>query len=909
QWGSPAPITYGTQLGSAQLNATANVPGSFVYTPSAGTLLHAGNDQPLTVVFTPQDLQNYLRVTNGVTIDVLPAPLSIRADDKTRMAGQPNPPLTATFTGLVPGDLPSSLERPPTLTTTATIDSPPGNYPIIVSGASDPDYSITLINGTLTVTPVLPPTITVQPRSQTNFVSQTVQFSVEAAGAPPLRYQWLKDGGLLPNATNATLVLTQVTLSDAGVYRVMVANRAGSVMSEPARLVVLPPHTGPGSLDLTFHPRSGLDGWRYGLDCIDTQPDGKLLIGGYFTNYSGVPRNSFVRLNPDGSLDTDFAPQLSTPEDYPAGVTVVALQPDGKILIGGWFDSINGTPRRNFARLHPDGRLDEGFSAVLENGTVQAIALQRDGKILVGGSFEIINGTARRFLARLNGDGTLDESFQPAPLEIGDDWYVKALGLQSDGKILVAGHIFDVPWESYLGVARLLPDGSLDAEFREHVKADYAVFYLFVQPDDKILIDSGVTAYGRHCTGPSRLNADGTLDTTFVPPPDLNWRWTMASAPDGKILVAGFDHIIQLNPNGAINTRFITSFSGGADNRILCVAVQPDGQVLIEGDFTEVNGVGMPGFARLNGDMAPLILSQPTNQVCLIGDTALFQVRAVGSPELRYQWRKNSADIPGETNAQLNLRAVRLADAGVYRVVVSNGSGNTSSADASLTVLPASGQAGSTDLTFDPTQAGGLVGLEGDEGCVYRLAVQPDGKVIATGNFVGANGVPRRDLVRLNPDGSTDPSFNATITPGRIVDAIALQANGQILIAGNFDQVNHRPRRNLARLNPDGTLDASFAPTLEGGTHDFVKAIVVQPDGKILVGGNFSSANSQPRYHVARLNPDGSVDPTFIPAFLPLGDNSLFGCLALQPDGKVLVGHESCNAAVALRRLNSDGTL
>ncbi len=448
-----------------------------------------------------------------------------------------------------------------------------------------------------------PPQIIRQPMSLSIAEGQTAVFSIEATGSPAVHYQWRWFNQYLPGATNATLVLSNVQQSQAGQYLVEVRNVANTVTSQPATLTVLPAHTGPGSLDLTFHARPGLDGWRYGLDCIVPQPDGKLLIGGYFTNYGEVPRNGLARLNHDGSLDTSFAPRLNTPLEFPAGIGAITLQPDRKILIGGWFTSVNDVPCTNFARLHPDGRLDESFAGHVEYGTVQAITLQPDNRILIGGSFWSINGVEQHYLARLHPDGRLDSSFVPASLSIGDDWYITALGLQSDGSVIVAGHIFDIPWEDYLGVVRLHPDGSLDTEFRNHVKAEYAVFHLFVLPDDKILVDSGVMAYGAHCGGPSRLNADGTLDTGFQPLADLDWRWAMAVAPDGKVLVGGFDHLIQLNVDGSLNSRFQTSISGGADNRVLHVAVQPDGQVLIEGDFTHVNGEPVHGFTRLNGDL------------------------------------------------------------------------------------------------------------------------------------------------------------------------------------------------------------------------------------------------------------------------------------------------------------------
>jgi hypothetical protein len=151
-WPAPQAITYGMPLGPAQLNASADVPGIWSYTPAAGTLLNSGNAQPLLATFTPDDSATYAVVQLAVGIDVHPAPLTISADAKPRAFGAPNPPLTASYSGFVNGDAPASLNAPATLTTTASIASPPGRYPITVAGAADTNYTITLIPATLTVT-------------------------------------------------------------------------------------------------------------------------------------------------------------------------------------------------------------------------------------------------------------------------------------------------------------------------------------------------------------------------------------------------------------------------------------------------------------------------------------------------------------------------------------------------------------------------------------------------------------------------------------------------------------------------------------------------------------------------------------------------------------------------------------
>jgi hypothetical protein len=152
-WPKPVDITYGTALGLQQLNATANVPGTFAYNPPAGTGLGAAAIQFLSVTFTPADLLHYDPATVSNSIGVLPASLAIKADDAGKVFGAPMPSLTATFTGFVNGDGPGNLLGSLALTTSATSTSPPGAYSIVPGGVSSPNYAISFVPGTLTIAP------------------------------------------------------------------------------------------------------------------------------------------------------------------------------------------------------------------------------------------------------------------------------------------------------------------------------------------------------------------------------------------------------------------------------------------------------------------------------------------------------------------------------------------------------------------------------------------------------------------------------------------------------------------------------------------------------------------------------------------------------------------------------------
>jgi gliding motility-associated-like protein len=155
-WNTPAAITYGTALNGIQLNANAGVSGSYSYSPIAGTILNAGTNQNLSVIFNPTDNSNYNSVNTAVQITVSQASLTITADNQAKIYNTANPSLTISYSGFVNGDTESVLNSIPSISTTALLGSVVGNYPITLTGGSDNNYTFLLTNGTLTVNKATP---------------------------------------------------------------------------------------------------------------------------------------------------------------------------------------------------------------------------------------------------------------------------------------------------------------------------------------------------------------------------------------------------------------------------------------------------------------------------------------------------------------------------------------------------------------------------------------------------------------------------------------------------------------------------------------------------------------------------------------------------------------------------------
>lgn len=623
-----------------------------------------------------------------------------------------------------------------------------------------------------------------------------------------------------------------------------IKNAATSILFLLAGFTLLAQQQFPGNLDVSFNTADVGYGEQVGASntvySVVRQPDQKLLVGGNFTTYNNVSRVRIARLNEDGTVDASFNPGLGFTGGTSPSVRAIALQPDGKILVGGLFTGYNGVERNRIARLNADGTLDTSFdpgtgTSTATNHYINSIVLQPDGKILIGGLFTEYNGTPRSRIARLNEDGTLDTSFDPGTGTTGAAaHYVYSVALQADGKILIGGNFTGYNGTTGVNrIARLNTDGTLDTSFDIGTGAAGSVRKIAVQEDGKIIIGGEFTSFNATTTGRiTRINADGTLDAIF---------------------------------NAAAGTGF-TNSSGIPS--VHAIHIQTDGKILAGGTFVHYNGVPRNKITRLNADGSL--------------DTSFEVGTGVNTGIYAFELQQDDKILIGGDFYTYNGTARR----NVTRL-------NTN---------------GNIDYTFNPET--------GINGSVYTTVKQADGKILAGGYFTHVNGVASKNIVRLNMNGSVDTTFNPGAGPqgSGIVEIIKVQPDGKILIGGYFTSYNGVPRNGIARLNADGTLDTSFSPGggVTGTGAERVTAIALQEDGKIIIGGIFNSYDGGVSKGITRLNADGSVDPSF-DSGTGTSNSAYVYSIALQSDGKIVIAGDFTTynelPANQIARLNTDGTL
>ncbi len=344
--------------------------------------------------------------------------------------------------------------------------------------------------------------------------------------------------------------------------------------------------------------------------------------------------------------------------------------------------------------------------------------------------------------------------------------------------------------------------------------------------------------------------------------------------------------LAQSNPAAPDNSFDVGT---GTDSVVYCTATQSDGKIVVSGNFTTFNGAPRIGLVRINNDGSsdpgfvtgtganaavwPITL-QPNGKIIIGGAFTSYNSAARNRiARLNMDGSLDNSFVIGTGFNGYTVRTTALQSDG--KILVGGDFTSYNSTTTNRIVR----------LNSDGSLDGSFTTGTGANNQVHSTAIQSDGKIIIGGQFTNYNGTAQKSIARLNADGSLDTGFLIGTGANGTVWTISLQSDGKIIIGGNFTTYNGLSRNGIARLNSDGTLDASFV--VGSGANGTVYSTSLQSDGKVIIGGWYTTYNSTSINNIARLNIDGSLDPGFA---VGTGANNYILTASVQSDGKIIFG-------------------
>jgi uncharacterized delta-60 repeat protein len=539
-----------------------------------------------------------------------------------------------------------------------------------------------------------------------------------------------------------------------------------------------------GTKDTTFNLGTGLNSVGYVVRVVD---DGKILVGGAFTLYSGSSANRIIRLNSDGTRDTTF----NTGTGFNSNVINLSIQNDYKVLAIGNFTSYSGSAVNRIVRINSNGTIDTTFNVgnginnvrpSYNGGGIQQIS---DGTIYVTSAFTTYSGSTVNGIIRLNDNGTINTTFNNSGSAIGystpdTNTNYGAFLVTSGSSVITIGSFTSYRSIPTNGIISLTPLGNRSSQFNTGIGFNSPPFFSLDTQDGSILFSGFFTLYNNFTVNASliKINSSGSRDTTFNPGTNqfnvysgyLTGSQYVLAGNSSTYSGSAVNRIVRVNSNGTRDTTF--NPGTGANNIIYTISPQSDGKIIAGGAFTAYSGSSNNNIVRINTD-------------------------------------------------------------------------------------------GTRDTTFN-------VGT-GLNNPPYGIKIQSDQKIIAVGAFSTYSGSlsGQNNIIRLNSNGTRDTTFNTGTGFNGSPAGILLQSDGKMIVVGGFTTYRGSSNNGIVRINPDGTKDTTFNPgtglslaSLSNGQGDTFLSFA--ESGSFYLGGTiFSLYSGSAVGNIVKITSNGSIDPSF----------------------------------------------
>jgi uncharacterized delta-60 repeat protein len=612
---------------------------------------------------------------------------------------------------------------------------------------------------------------------------------------------------------------------------------SGSSGTNVTRIVRLNPD---GTRDTSLISGTGISTFTTPISHLSVESDGKIYVGAGFTTYSGSVVNNFVRINPSGSIDSTFPLQLpASRAGFNTTVRSLFIS-SSNIYFFGDFSGFRSNAG-GLIRINTDGTHDTTFATgnnIATGGTPSNFLLQNDGKLIViGSSLGNYSGSSlvNSNIFRLNTNGTIDNTFN---IGTGPNGSVISAAAESSGKIVLIGTFTTYSGSTANRIVRINDSGSRDTSFNigtgfNAIATSVKNSQVIVTPDNSVYVVSTFSSYsGSTANRIVKIQPSGAIDTTFITSsPPLFGQQTSGFTNPGTVIVQSGSSVLvggfftsykNININfgpiidstGAVSSSF--NIGTGFNSTVQSWATQSDGKILASGGFTAYSG-------------------------SFTNTTRIVRINPGGTIDNTFNIGTGFNATVRDIRIQSDGKIIAVGDFTAYSGSILNGI---------VRINPN----GTRDTSFN-------IGAGFSTNTQNHCKIQPDGKIVVVGQFTTYSGSTSNRIVRINTDGTRDTSFNVGTGLVSTGESIILQPDGKMVVTGNFTIYSGSTSNRIVRINTDGTRDTSF--NIGNGLSNSGTALALQSDGKIICANLSQTYSGSTNRYIIRINTNGTLDNTF----------------------------------------------